>query len=117
MGLVFGKQSRHKRVYYRFASSVADGEHEHAPKQAFISGILRADRVARHHRIVNRSGRQRDHCGQEVHDKSKDHQLAVADFVGDQSTEENDDSKSSQTASSNVSKITLCEAELGAPIS
>ena len=103
MRTVLREERRHERIRHGFQRPVGKGKNKHADGQHLI-GVRRG---VRH---------ERDHRRQHVQRKSRDHQLAVADFVADDSADNNTEAKAGESGAADGAQLRGGEAKLGAPV-
>ena len=109
MSLFLGEKRCHQGIHHSFRNAVTHGEQEHPPEQALERSPFTA-------RGKGRSGSKRKRGRGEVHDKSGDHQLAIAEFVGNQRAEQDDDAETGKSTTGNGPEFRLCKAVLFGPL-
>src|SRR5436190_9583980 len=100
------KESRHEGISHRFQRSVGDGENERPPGEqlpyCFFTHAW--------------SRGKRHDCRKHVQDEGRDDQLAVADFVADDSADDDAEAETSESHSADVAEVLAGETEFGGPI-
>jgi hypothetical protein len=109
MGLLAREEGRDHRIDDDFAGAVADGEQEHGDVQVPVAR-LSAERG------VDLAGRQLEQRGEDVHQEREGHELAVADAIGDERAENDDDAEASQAAADDFAQLGHSEAEFVGPV-
>ena len=106
VGALGWEQRCDQRVSHCFQSTVGESEDEHAPIEQREAGFMR----------LLWSGHHGDDGGEDMHGESQEHQLAVAEFVANQTTTDDAETKTGETCASDVAKFFRAEAELQSPL-
>jgi hypothetical protein len=102
----------HQRIQHSFEDAVADGEKECAPEKTFVSGCFSSG-IAR---AVSARGSESDNGRKSVAKESDHDEFAIAEFIREQTADQNDQAEAGQSAAGNSSKFRAGEAELAAPV-
>jgi hypothetical protein len=109
VGLFLREEGGDERIDHGFADAVADGEDEHRGEEAPVGGALSAGGV-------EGGGGQGEDGGNEVEQEGGDHQLAVADLVGEQARHDDDHAEAGEAAPGDRAKFGHGEPELLGPL-